>query len=76
MLKKTFEINLVDNNLANLLSCIQNQVEVTLTCDGVPLAKVSPLFATKVIPKAGLNRGSMVMADGFDEPLPDDFWGL
>lgn len=29
---------------------------------------------TESIPKAGLNRGSMTMADDFDEPLPDEFW--
>ena len=28
----------------------------------------------KVLPKAGLNLGAMVMGDDFDQPLPDEFW--
>lgn len=77
MFKKTFDINRLGDRLLELLTDIQNHIEVTLTHDGVPLATVSPLpTKSVVIPKAGLNRGSMVMADDFDEPLPDEFWGI
>ena len=58
---------------------IQNHVEVTLTRQGVPWARLLPLSQTEeqpVIPKAGLNRDSMVMSNDFDDPLPDSFWGL
>ena len=79
MSPKTFDIADLSDNLADLLSDIQNHVEVTLTRQGVPWARVLPLSQTEeqpVIPKAGLNRDSMVMSNDFDEPLPDSFWGL
>ncbi|MCW5315668.1 toxin-antitoxin (TA) system antitoxin [Nostoc sp. KVJ3] len=79
MSPKTFNIADLSDNLADLLSDIQNHIEVTLTRQGVPWARVLPLSEPQeqpVVPKAGLNRGSMVMSDDFDEPLPDSFWGL
>ncbi|MBA2748213.1 MAG: toxin-antitoxin (TA) system antitoxin [Tatlockia sp.] len=79
MSPKTFDIADLSDNLADLLLDIQNHVEVTLTRQGVPWARVLPLSQTEeqpVIPKAGLNRDSMVMSNDFDDPLPDSFWGL
>ncbi|MBN3925543.1 hypothetical protein [Nostoc sp. NMS4] len=79
MSSKTFDIADLSDNLADLLSDIQNHVEVTLTRQGVPWARVLPLSQPQeqpVVPKAGLNRGSMVMSDDFDDPLPDSFCGL
>ncbi|MBC1223041.1 toxin-antitoxin (TA) system antitoxin [Nostoc sp. UCD121] len=79
MSSKTFDIADLSDNLADLLSDIQNHVEVTLTRQGVPRARVLPLSQPQeqpVVPKVGLNRGSMVMSDDFDDPLPDSFWGL
>ncbi|WP_373524942.1 type II toxin-antitoxin system Phd/YefM family antitoxin [Nostoc sp.] len=79
MSSKTFDIADLSDNLADLLSDIQNHVEMTLTRQGVPWARVLPLSQPQeqpVVPKAGLNRGSMVMIDDFDHPLPDSFWGL
>ncbi|HIK13252.1 MAG TPA: toxin-antitoxin (TA) system antitoxin [Oscillatoriaceae cyanobacterium M33_DOE_052] len=74
---KTFEITHLSENIIDLLSDIQNQTEVLLTRDGVPLAKVMPLpVEPPVTPQVGLNYGAMVMSDDFDEPLPDDFWGV
>ena len=76
-MEKTFEINSLSENVLDLLSAIQSQMNITLTNDGIPLARVVSLSSPhQVIPLAGLNPGSMVMADDFDEPLPDDFWGL
>jgi antitoxin (DNA-binding transcriptional repressor) of toxin-antitoxin stability system len=43
MSPKTFDIADLPNNLTDLLSDIQNHVEVTLTRQGVPWAKVLPL---------------------------------
>jgi antitoxin (DNA-binding transcriptional repressor) of toxin-antitoxin stability system len=79
MSPKTFDIADLSDNLADLLSDIQNHVEVTLTRQGVPWAKVLPLSQPEKDPDApiaGLNRGAMVMSDDFDQPLPDSFWGL
>lgn len=77
MLLKTFEIAHLSENLIDLLSDIQNQTEVLLTCEGVPLAKVMPLpIEPPVTPQVGLNYGAIVISDDFDDPLPDDFWGI
>jgi antitoxin (DNA-binding transcriptional repressor) of toxin-antitoxin stability system len=77
MSEKTLDISQLSDHLLDLLSDIQNQIQVTLTCEGVPLAKVIPLSVEpQMIPKAGLNRGAMVMSEDFDQPLPDSFWGL
>jgi antitoxin (DNA-binding transcriptional repressor) of toxin-antitoxin stability system len=79
MSPKTFDIAYLSDNLTDLLADIQNHVEVTLTRQGVPWAKVLPLPQASeqpLVSKPDLNRGSMVMSDDFDDPLPDSFWGL
>ena len=77
MSQKTFEITQLSGDFIDLLSDIQIGTEVLLTRQGVPLAKVTPLSTEQpVTPKIGLNYGAMVMSYDFDEPLPDDFWGL
>jgi antitoxin (DNA-binding transcriptional repressor) of toxin-antitoxin stability system len=79
MSPKTFDIAYLSDNLTDLLADIQNHVEITLTKQGVPWAKVSPLpqeSEQPLVSKPDLNRGSMVMSDDFDDPLPDSFWGL
>lgn len=66
--------------MADLLSDIQNHVEVTLTHQGVPLAKVLPLSSEEkpTVAKVGLNdaleprvagfwQGKVKIADDFDE---------
>lgn len=74
---KKVEINLSSGNLLDLVSDIEGCAEITLTRDGVPFAKVLPILSEQLEkPKAGLNRGAMVMKGDFDEPLPDSFWGI
>lgn len=69
---KIFDLSEFQEHWFDLLMDIQNRVEVVLTRDGVPVATVSPLLdQPKIMPQAGLNRGSMIMADGFDEPLSE-----
>ncbi|ACC84369.1 hypothetical protein [Nostoc punctiforme] len=79
MSPKTFDIADLSENLADLLSDIQNHVEVTLTHQGVPLAKVLPLTQPEpTVSKADLNdalkprvagfwQGKVKIADDFDE---------
>ncbi|MFN6529105.1 hypothetical protein [Nostoc sp. ChiSLP03a] len=63
MSEKTFDIAYLSDNLLELLSDIQNNVEITLTRQGVPWAKVLPLSqAESTVEKANLNHGSMVMS--------------
>ncbi len=81
MLKKTFEVNLLGDSLSELLSAIQNEGEITLTRDGVPLAKVLPFSSSQesVTPDnkalkprtAGGWEGQIWMADDFDDESPE-----
>ncbi len=76
MSEKTFDIAYLSDNLLDLLSDIQNHVEITLTRQGVPWAKVLPLpQAEATVEKAGLNHGSMVMSsEDVLEPRVAGFW--
>lgn len=77
MLKKKLDIQKDPISIIDLLTLVQNNTEIVLTDGDMPLAKVipiEPIDEEKVIPKAGLNLGAMVMSDDFDEPLPDEFW--
>jgi antitoxin (DNA-binding transcriptional repressor) of toxin-antitoxin stability system len=73
MSSKTFDIADLSNNLTDLLSDIQNHVEITLTRQGVPWAKVLPLDNSEkplesLPPRvAGAWEGRVWIADDFDE---------
>ncbi len=81
MLKKTFDVNLLEDSLSELLSAIQNQVEIILTRDGVPLAKVLPFPSSEekvttdnktLKPRtAGGWEGQIWIADDFDDESPE-----
>ncbi len=76
MLKKTLDIQQISISVIDLLSLVQDHTEIVLTDGDIPLAKVISInhLQEKIVPKAGLNLGAMVMSDDFDEPLPDEFW--
>ncbi|MEH2362668.1 hypothetical protein [Nostoc sp.] len=76
MSEKTFDIAYLSDNLLDLLSDIQNNVEITLTRQGVPWAKILPLSQTEsTVEKAGLNHASMVMSsEDVLEPRVAGFW--
>lgn len=75
MSEKTFDIAYLSNNLVELLSDIQNNIEITLTRRGVPWAKVLPISSEKTtIAKVGLEpripgfwEGQVKIADDFDD---------
>ncbi len=76
MSEKTFDIAYLSDNLLDLVSDIQNHVEITLTRQGVPWAKILPLSqAESIVEKAGLNHGSMVISsEDVLEPRVAGFW--
>ncbi|MBN3963484.1 prevent-host-death protein [Nostoc sp. NMS8] len=74
---KNIDIQQISISISDLLSLMpDDNTEIILTNGDKPFAKVIPIASVqeKIIPKAGLNLGAMVMSDDFDEPLPDDFW--
>ncbi len=76
MLTKTLDIQEISISIIDLLALLQDHTEIVLTNGDRLLAKVIPMnrIQEKIVPKAGLNLGAMVMSDDFDEPLPDEFW--
>ena len=59
--------------LDEILKLANAGTEVIVTEGNVPRAKLLPL-GDKPPRVAGLNAGTMQIADDFDAPLPDDFW--
>jgi antitoxin (DNA-binding transcriptional repressor) of toxin-antitoxin stability system len=49
-------------------------VEVILTKDQAPLARIVSLAPSPKPRIAGLHAGAGWISEDFDEPLPDDFW--
>jgi antitoxin (DNA-binding transcriptional repressor) of toxin-antitoxin stability system len=77
MTTKNIDIQQMSISISDLLSLVQDDnTEIILTNGNKPFAKLIPIPSVqeKVIPKAGLNLGAMVMSEDFDEPLPDEFW--
>ncbi|MDB9308283.1 hypothetical protein PN471_06435 [Aphanizomenon sp. CS-733/32] len=72
MSEKTFDITYLSDNLLELLSDIQNNMEITLTRQGVPWAKVLPISPENItVEKVGLNQ---MRNQGILEPRVAGFW--
>ncbi len=77
---KTIEVT-KGTSLKDLVTLANQESEVVLTQDNHPVAKVLPIASLQKAPDGisghralGLHRGAWVVADDFDEPLPDEFW--
>ncbi len=70
---KTVEIRDVNKEFQRWLALAQQGVEVIVTDEGEPLARISAVRPNEGrIP--GLNRGEIKAAEDFDEPLPESYW--
>lgn len=76
MSEKTFDIAYLSDNLIDLLSDIQNHVEITLTLQGIPWAKVIPLSPEgTTVEKRSLNHDSITLSNEDNlEPRVAGFW--
>ncbi|NET61218.1 MAG: prevent-host-death protein [Symploca sp. SIO2E6] len=81
MSNKTFDLKQLPFSVTELLSLIQDDQEIIITNDNIPVARLTilnPVAQTELklekTPQPGLNLGAMVMSDDFDQPLPDEFW--
>jgi antitoxin (DNA-binding transcriptional repressor) of toxin-antitoxin stability system len=77
---KTIEVT-TSTSLKDLVTLANQEREVVLTQDNKPVAKVLPIASPQGAPDGisrrralGLHRGAWKVGDGFDEPLPDEFW--
>ncbi|MBI5472501.1 MAG: toxin-antitoxin (TA) system antitoxin [Ignavibacteriae bacterium] len=64
------ELNEGDSALKQFISQVHDGTEIVFVENGPPVAMLSQI--TPRIP--GLNRGSAIVSDDFDEELPDEFW--
>lgn len=71
---KTVDIREVEQHLSELLSLVSEGTEIVVTQNDAPLARILPPDATLKSRVPGLHPGAFVVADDFDEPLPDEFW--
>lgn len=58
-------------DFAQLLSLVEQGIEVVITKNGEAVAKFLPICKKRLL---GLNRGLATISSDFDEPLPDEFW--
>jgi antitoxin (DNA-binding transcriptional repressor) of toxin-antitoxin stability system len=74
----TIELNDLPTRIGEVLAMVRAGVEVILTEDGEPKAKVEPVAPppSRQPRRLGLGegRGGYWMAPDFDAPLPDEFW--
>jgi antitoxin (DNA-binding transcriptional repressor) of toxin-antitoxin stability system len=78
---KEIEVTTHGTSLKDLVTLANQELEVVLTQDNKPVAKVLPLAslpnppeAAMVRRKLGLHQGAWTVSDNFDEPLPETFW--
>ena len=59
-------------NLSKLLERTADGEEIIIARAGVPVARLVPIIAPAAGRPLGSERGSVVIADDFDAPLPPD----
>ncbi len=70
---KTVEIRDAKKEFQRWLALAQQGVEVIVTDEGEPLARISAVRPNEGR-VAGLNRGEIKAAEDFDELLPESYW--
>jgi antitoxin (DNA-binding transcriptional repressor) of toxin-antitoxin stability system len=68
-------IDIKDNlSLKKLLEFVSSGVEVVLTKDKSPVARLVPVLQEVGARVPGLHAGEVWISPDFDAPLPDSFW--
>ena len=74
LVSKSIEIQGDKPELTELLRLVAQGVEVILTREKTPVARVLPFAEATPMRISGLNAGSAWIGEDFDAPLPDEFW--
>jgi prevent-host-death family protein len=72
---QTVSVNEAQDKLPDLLAQALAGNEVIITEHGTPVARLVPVVVhskKKRVP--GLNRGTILTSEDFDDALPDEFW--
>lgn len=59
-------------HLSRLLARVERGEEVVISRSGKPVARLVPIAAPSGPRMLGADKGQLVIADDFDEPLPPD----
>jgi len=59
-------------HLSRLLTKVENGEEITIAKAGKPVARLIPVDHNIVKRIPGTAKGEIIIADHFDDPLPDD----
>lgn len=70
----TIDVQESTASLSDLLPLVSAGKEIVLTAGATPMARVSPIDATKWSRQPDLHPGAITISDDFDDPLPDEFW--
>ena len=70
----TVEVGEAQKHLLDLLARVASGTEIILAQDNTPRAKLVPVAPQPKTRTAGLHPGAAWTSDGFDDPLPEDFW--
>jgi len=72
---KLIDVKKENMPLKKLLELVASGMEVVLTEDKSPVARVVPVPHKTNAPRVlGLHAGQVWVSPDFDEPLPDSFW--
>jgi prevent-host-death family protein len=73
-IERLVDISEAAAEFAELIAEVGRGVEVTITRDNAPVARIVAAAPAQGPRIAGLNPGSIRTTDDFDAPLPDSFW--
>jgi prevent-host-death family protein len=71
---KIVDVKDAQAELQELVSLVETGVEITLTRNGRPVARLVPVVPTSQKRTPGLHRGAVWTSPDFDDLLPDEFW--
>jgi prevent-host-death family protein len=69
---KVVNIYEAKTKLSRLLREVAAGEDIVIAKDGTPLARLIPFEAEEEVRDLGFAKGSIVIEEDFDEPLPDD----
>ena len=72
MKPKNVNVHEAKTHLSRLLRRVQRGEEIVIARAGRPVARLIPVGRPKEERILGLDRDTVVIADDFDAPLPDD----
>ena len=72
MKPKSVNVHEAKTHLSRLLGRVERGEEIVIARAGRPVARLIPVGRPKEERVLGLDRDTVVIADDFDAPLPDD----